>query len=197
MTRNVLACAALAAMASCGVPEDESGESTQAVAGAAVDHANSHASFNRCGTRVVGDDEMRAVSDKLAAAKRPGGGGGGGGLPAGGVVIPVYFHVINKGPSLAEGNVPDSMIAAQLQVLNAAYASSGLSFALVSTDRTTNAAWFDGLVPGSAAETQMKTALRTGGKNALNLYSANIGNDLLGWATFPQDYASSPSKDGV
>jgi hypothetical protein len=113
-----------------------------------------------------------------------------------GGVINVYFHVINKGTGIANGDIPDSMIADQIQVLNAAYAPWGWSFNLVSTDRTTNAIWYT-MGPGTAAETQAKNALRQGSADDLNIYSANPGGGLLGWATFPWSYASDPKDDGV
>jgi hypothetical protein len=113
-----------------------------------------------------------------------------------GGVIPVYFHVINKGAGLANGDVPDSQINAQINVLNQAYAGGGWQFNLISTDRTTNAAWYTA-GPGSSAEAAMKSALRRGTADDLNFYSSNPGGGLLGWATFPSSYASSPTKDGV
>ncbi len=109
--------------------------------------------------------------------------------------IPVYWHVINNGATSA-GNIPDSQINAQIAVLNAAYANTGWSFNLVSIDRTTNATWYT-VQPGQAAETQMKNALRRGTADDLNIYSANIGGGLLGWATFPSSYAGKPKDDGV
>lgn len=109
--------------------------------------------------------------------------------------VPVYFHVIQSSTN-ANGGVTDTMISKQITVLNNAYAGSGLSFSLAATDRTTNDSWFT-VTPGTTSESQMKTALRKGGKESLNLYSANIGGGLLGWATFPSSYASSPRMDGV
>lgn len=110
-------------------------------------------------------------------------------------VVPVYFHVIQSSTN-ANGGVTDTMINNQMAVLNSAFTGTNISFNLVAIDRTTNDAWFT-VAQGSTQETAMKSALRKGGKESLNLYTANIGNGLLGWATFPSSYASNPLKDGV
>jgi len=112
------------------------------------------------------------------------------------VEIPVWFHVINKGKTLAKGNVPDSQITDQIAVLNSAYAATPFRFTLAGVDRTTNKAWFK-MKPGSAAEAEAKTALRKGGPETLNLYSAAPNGGLLGWATFPSSYKNKPTADGV
>jgi Pregnancy-associated plasma protein-A len=109
--------------------------------------------------------------------------------------IDVYFHVINRGSGIANGDIPNSQIHAQISVLNAAFAGSGFDFRLVSVDRTTNASWFS-MGIGSAAEAAAKAALRQGTAEALNIYSTD-GGGYLGWATFPSSYASDPSDDGV
>ncbi len=83
-----------------------------------------------------------------------------------------------------------------MRVLNAAYASSGWSFALAGITRTTNSSWYT-VSPDTAAETAMKSALRKGGADTLNVYLANLGGGLLGWATFPSWYAGNPLDDGV
>jgi hypothetical protein len=43
----------------------------------------------------------------------------------------------------------------------------------------------------------MKAALHVGTADDLNIYSNNMGQGLLGWATFPNSYAAAPSNDGV
>lgn len=113
-----------------------------------------------------------------------------------GGMINVYYHVIRKGTGIANGDVPDSQIAAQMKVLNDAFSRTGWSFNLVSTTRTTNTRWYD-LRQGSRNEREMKNALRVGGASALNIYSANLQGGLLGWATFPSSYAGNPKMDGV
>ncbi|MGJ0515385.1 MAG: zinc metalloprotease [Methylomicrobium sp.] len=111
-----------------------------------------------------------------------------------GIVIPVYFHVITS--LSGAGDVTDKAINNQISVLNAAYANTGFSFALVKVDRTANSNWY-AMTSGTTAEKQAKVALRQGGSDALNLYSANIGGGLLGWATLPSSYDSNPKNDGV
>jgi len=112
-----------------------------------------------------------------------------------GGTIQVYWHVINNGTSISQGNIPDSQITSQINVLNAAYAATGWQFQLAATDRTTNATWYT--CAGGTCETQMKNALRQGSADDLNIYSNNMGGGLLGWATFPSSYAGNPKNDGV
>jgi len=81
-------------------------------------------------------------------------------------------------------------------VLNAAYGPTGWSFELAGVDRTANNTWYT-MGYGSTAEQQAKAALRQGSANDLNIYTANLGGGLLGWATFPSSYASNPNNDGV
>jgi Pregnancy-associated plasma protein-A len=149
--------------------------------------------FKHCGSRIPSEQEIQDVNAHVAKVKAM--------EPASatavtGGVINVYVHVINKGTGIANGDVPASAITSQINVLNAAYASTGWSFNLVSTDRTTNATWFNAC-DAAANEKKLKTALRQGTADDLNLYTCNPGGGLLGWATFPNSYTSSPKMDGV
>ena len=107
--------------------------------------------------------------------------------------IPVYVHVIRS--SAGGGGVTTTQISNQISVLNNAYASAGYSFTLAGTDYTNNDSYYT--CTGGTCETNMKNLLRKGTATALNLYSNNMGGGLLGWATFPWSYASSPKMDGV
>lgn len=163
------------------------------VAFAAKDDVLSH----RCYTVAPEPSERARIDDNLTAFLRmQSARGADTHRTSASVTIPVYFHVINKGSGLSNGDIPQSQIDDQIAVLNAAYASTPFKFALTSVDRTTNATWYT-MAYGSSAEKAAKTALRKGGADALNLYSANLGGGLLGWATFPSDYAGNPKNDGV
>jgi hypothetical protein len=104
--------------------------------------------------------------------------------------------VITRGSGVDKGDVTGAMIDQQMKVLNEAFAPSGFRFNLVSVDRTLNPAWFT-MMYGTVAETDAKSTLHKGGSNALNIYSAGPGAGLLGWATFPFEYAAQPTQDGV
>jgi hypothetical protein len=112
--------------------------------------------------------------------------------------VPVYFHVIRQGTGVSNGDIPSTMITNQMVLLNAAFAGSGFVFRLLGTTRTTNSGWYT-MGQGSTAETQAKNAraLRLGTAQTLNIYTANLGKGLLGWATFPSSYRSDPKRDGV
>lgn len=113
-----------------------------------------------------------------------------------GGVINVYFHVIRRGTGVSNGDLTTTMINNQMNVLSNAYAMAGWSFNLVAVDRTTNTTWFNSCA-SSTVESQMKAALRQGSADDLNIYSCNPSGGLLGWATFPSDYQSRPTLDGV
>lgn len=150
----------------------------------------------RCATEKLTTAQTDEIDRQVAVFKENQKAANGGfELNATGGVINVYWHVINKGTGIANGDIPASQITAQMNVLNAAYASTGWSFNLVSTDRTTNATWYT--CGGGACETQMKSALRVGTADDLNIYSNNPSGGVLGWATFPSSYASNPLNDGI
>jgi hypothetical protein len=165
----------------------------------------------RCATRdvdLIEVKEIQAVVDQFLQARQPSDGDAAltqmetQSACVATTTISVYFHVINNGAGLANGDVPLSMIENQITVLNDSFsgatggACTRFQFVLAGVDRTTNASWYT-MTPGSAEELAAKTALRVAGANVLNFYTANIGGGLLGWATFPWDYAGAPLLDGV
>ncbi|MFI6520099.1 zinc metalloprotease [Spirillospora sp. NPDC050679] len=113
------------------------------------------------------------------------------------VTVPVYVHVLHDG---AKGNLPMATVQRQIAVMNSAYggryggADTGVSFSLKGVTRTDNAGWFS---DPEAHETAFKPKLRKGGAGTLNLYTASLGEELLGWSTFPWKYRSEPKMDGV
>ncbi|MDX2064107.1 MAG: zinc metalloprotease [Fimbriimonadaceae bacterium] len=145
----------------------------------------------KCGTKDLNEIEQAQVEAKLATIGR---------VKFAPVNIPVYWHTIRS--STGAGGVTTTQINNQIAVLNQAFGgqtggvNTNFTFTLVSVDSTDNSTWYTA-GPGTSAEAQMKSALRQGGKNALNIYSSNPGGGLLGWATFPSSFTSNPSGDGV
>lgn len=153
----------------------------------------------RCGTIEPDNDTKDAIENVL---QRFQGRGDQVARAGGSVTVQVYWHVINKGSGIANGDIPQSQIDASIAVLNSSYSSgtggfdTPFRFVLAGVNRTTNATWYT-LSDGSSAESQAKNALRVGDAKTLNVYSAAPGGGILGWATFPSSYAGNPKDDGV
>jgi hypothetical protein len=124
-------------------------------------------------------DTGQVVQDMPASAK--------GKAPAGMTVsVPIFFHVITSGTT---GNLTDAQLAGQVSQMNSAYSgayggvSTGFSFVLAGVTRTNNATWYAS--KGAGAEHAMKTALKTGGDNTMNVYTTS-GGGYLGYAYLPE-----------
>jgi len=149
----------------------------------------------RCMTRPIDDIERAEIDTHLAKVKADKAAPGASRIYGNGFInITVYVHVIMN--TSGAGNVPTGVINNQISVLNAAYANTSFRFSLGPVDYTTNNTWFT-MGPGTSAESQAKNALRKGTADDLNIYTANPGGGLLGWATFPWSYTSRPKDDGI
>jgi hypothetical protein len=112
--------------------------------------------------------------------------------------IPVYFHVI-KPSNGRGGDVSDAQITEQITVLNASFGGF-FEFTYMGKDTTQSNSYYNANL-GTNGESRMKSALRQGGANALNIYTTAPSGGVLGWSTFPDgvkySFGSINSKDGI
>ncbi|SPO20999.1 related to metalloprotease [Ustilago trichophora] len=108
--------------------------------------------------------------------------------------VQVVWHVIHSGRA---GNLSNTMIRDQIEVLNDDYKAYGFSFNLNTTNRVNNTQWYKNISPDTNLQTEMKSALRKGDEKTLNLYSVDFNNGLLGYATFPWNVKDNLKNDGV
>jgi hypothetical protein len=190
---TALAFSPLGGQAQAKLPADATGnpcyspaESTSARGGQEADHRELSAAEQK---------SIDARTAELLKAKRARGL-----APAAGTLasanVPVYIHVMRS--STGAGDVTASQITQQIAELNqdfaggesSAAANTGFTFTLAGTYRYNNSTWHrDG------QSTTYRAQTRKGGKNALNIWLVNFS--YLGIATFPWDYASNPSIDGI
>ncbi len=124
-------------------------------------------------------------------------------MAAGEVTVPTWFHIVTSTTATqADRDRLTALAQAQLDVLNDAYAgrkgkessvTTPFRFALAGFTYPVNDEWAN-VTPGRV-EKQMKAATRKGGKDTLNVWTADIGDGLLGWATFPAKKLNT--NDGV
>ncbi|TDC08645.1 zinc metalloprotease [Nonomuraea longispora] len=112
------------------------------------------------------------------------------------ITVPTVVHVITR----PDRQVSDQAVEAQITVLNSAYAGrfggvdTGVRFRLDGIEVRRNAAWFGDPV---GHERAMKSALHQGGPGTLNLYVAQLSEQMLGFASYPYWYTDDPALDGV
>ena len=111
--------------------------------------------------------------------------------------ITVQFHVIYKEKrGVQTGNIPDSMIFDQMDVLNNSFAGTGFTFTLGGISRTKNNRWYTGCY-SSGTESKMKSALAVDPATNMNVYTCSPSGGILGYARFPDSYAESSHMHGV
>jgi hypothetical protein len=149
--------------------------------------------------RDVSAAEQRAIEARtakiLAAKGKPGGETPGAGVATAGT-IPVYVHVMRD--AAGNGDVTDSQITQQIDVLNRTYAgaessaasATGFSFTLAGTYRYNNSNWHQ-----DKQSSTYRKQTRKGGADALNMWLVDF--NYLGVATFPWDYTRNGAIDGI
>ena len=157
------------------------------------------ATGRRCGTDEPNDLQInttRAIMDQV----RQNNAGVNIAEAIGRVQIPVCLHIIHKG---LVGDLTTDQINRQIAELNRSYNGSGFDFLLKSVDRTDVAdpainkpRWFT-MTLKSRDEREAKRKLGIDPSRNLNLYTANLGGGILGWATFPSELDGDEERDGV
>lgn len=142
----------------------------------------------RCATEGPTKEQKEAVEKAIRSAREDGA------LAAaaapGGVSIPVVFHVIHNG---TEGNLPEALVDAQLDVLNDAFRGTGFSFTLQAINRVLNRKWFTGCYSNQ----NFKKDLAVDPAHTLNFYTCKPKGNILGYAYLPQSYPESNYHHGV
>lgn len=110
------------------------------------------------------------------------------------VTIPVAFHILRHNDGVT-GDISDVDINAQLDVLNAAYASTNFQFELHSIERVNNTTWAG--MNTTSAETAAKQALAVDPAHTLNIYTCTGCQGYLGWSYFPDWYPENSYMHGI
>jgi len=112
------------------------------------------------------------------------------------VTIPVHMFIIAENRTIQGGWVPDTQIEDQIAILNNDFANAYISWQLVNVTRVLSTDWFRN-ANDNAPEREMKSFLRMGGVDTLNIYTVELTTNLFGYATFPADYEDDPVSDGI
>jgi hypothetical protein len=197
---TLLALSGLSAPAQAALPTGARGPACfdPVAAGAGSTAARGGHGFGERDHRDITPAQQRAIEARTAKILANGKGkpGGGGTTVAQAGNIPVYVHVMAD--ANGNGDVTDTQIAQQIQVLNQTFggqesstaSNTGFTFTLAGTDRYYNSTWHK-----DRSSSTYRSQTRQGGANALNIWLVDFA--YLGVATFPWDYSRNPSVDGI
>jgi hypothetical protein len=125
--------------------------------------------------------------------------------PAFDVTVPVRFHEIIKTQGNGGGDLSDARLQAQVDALNAGYAGTGFEFVYdkAGSTETVQPEWFNlvsngaevSYFRGGGKEVAMKKALSSQDSSVLDVYTASLGQFLLGWAWFPSDFTDATTSE--
>jgi len=146
----------------------------------------------RCGTPDVSLEEQKAIQEQIENWIGPLG------FTKANIQIPVAFHVLYQGSRRKGdvGNIPESRLDQQINVLNAAFAGTGFSFYKASTDRTNNRKFYTGCY-SARNERRMKQQLAIDPATTLNIYTCRPSGGILGYAYLPSSFPESDYRHGV
>lgn len=108
-------------------------------------------------------------------------------------VVPVHVHIVQD---RTLGNITDQQVTEQVALLNNVYAAALLEFRVADIGRHQNPRWYRVGI-STPEEAEMKAALGRTTTSVLNLYTGDLPDGLLGWATFPWYLWAYPVMDGV
>ncbi len=148
-------------------------------------HGTDHRDISAKEQRAI-ERRTKAILDRRNPSARAAAGGS----------IPVYVHVMRD--SSGNGDVSNNQVDQQISVLNQTYdgqesaagANTGFTFHLAGLDRYNNNKWH-----ADRQSATYRSQTRQGGANALNIWLVDFS--YLGVATFPWDYGSQGSIDGI
>lgn len=114
------------------------------------------------------------------------------------ITVPVVFHVVTY---RGEGSVTLQQIRRQMNILNRSYNPWGFYFQLLNaTTYEADTAALYNADSGQDSEYVLKSTLRTGSAQILNIYTLAPGgaaSTTLGWSTFPFQYQESTTQEAL
>jgi len=154
----------------------------------------------RCGT-VVSENDMLVARDAFEELWDSLDGRDVADTPRGLVPVSfnVHWHIIHANQTTDGGYISDKQVADQMEVLNADFKSTNISFTTANITRLEHADWFYNAEPGAPQEREMKERFYKGDPAALNIFTVQFDGttETLGVSTLPSSYLAEPTSDGV